>query len=137
MIFLGYAKKWDLPEGAGICRQSRLRPTAPSVWVGIGPGLIECAVSGHLGSLLRRARAGQAAAELLVPTRELRELWREVGNEPNASERAARHFKVSPIVAGRRAKVLRLVSRDTFFAFYNAYTKQRRVVRQPEQPGRR
>ncbi len=30
-------------------------------------------------------------------------------------ERLARHFKVSPIVAGRRAMDLRLVGRDVFF----------------------
>ncbi len=60
----------------------------------------------------------QAAAEFLVPARELRERWREVRNAPDAFERIARQFKVSPIVAGRRAMDLRLVNRETFFDFY-------------------
>ena len=68
----------------------------------------------------------QAAAEFLVPGRELRERWRDVRNAPDAFERVARYFKVSPIVAGRRAMDLRLVNRDTFFDFYNAYTKRER-----------
>jgi hypothetical protein len=46
--------------------------------------------------------------------------------EPDAFERIARHFKVSPIVAGRRAMDLRLVNRDTFFTFYDAYRKRER-----------
>jgi Zn-dependent peptidase ImmA (M78 family) len=68
----------------------------------------------------------QAAAEFLVPARELRERWRDVRNAPDAFERVARYFKVSPIVAGRRAMDLRLVNRDTFFDFYNAYAKRER-----------
>ena len=68
----------------------------------------------------------QAAAEFLVPARELRERWQGVRNAPDAFEQVARHFKVSPIVAGRRAMDLRLVNRDTFFDFYNAYTKRER-----------
>ena len=68
----------------------------------------------------------QAAAEFLVPARELRERWQDVRNAPDPFERIARHFKVSPIVAGRRAMDLRLVNRDTFFDFYNAYTTRER-----------
>jgi Zn-dependent peptidase ImmA (M78 family)/transcriptional regulator with XRE-family HTH domain len=68
----------------------------------------------------------RAAAEFLVPARELRERWRNAQNAPDPFERVARYFKVSPIVAGRRAMDLRLVNRDTFFAFYEAYTKQER-----------
>ena len=65
-----------------------------------------------------------AAAEFLVPARELKERWREVKGTPDPFERIARHFKVSPIVAGRRAMDLRLVNRETFFDFYNTYTKR-------------
>lgn len=68
----------------------------------------------------------QAAAEFLVPARELREFWSGVKSASDAFERAARHFKVSPIVAGRRAMDLRLVSRATFFDFYQAYTTRER-----------
>ncbi len=68
----------------------------------------------------------QTAAEFLVPARELKERWREVKGTPDAFERVARYFKVSPIVAGRRAMDLRLVNRETFFDFYDAYTKRER-----------
>ncbi len=68
----------------------------------------------------------QAAAEFLVPARELKERWRDVKGTPDPFERVARYFKVSPIVAGRRAMDLRLVNRDTFFGFYDAYTKRER-----------
>lgn len=64
----------------------------------------------------------QAAAEFLVPARELKAYWREVGHaEVPPFDAIARHFKVSPIVAGRRAMDLRLVDRETFFAFYDEY----------------
>ncbi|MGH2360574.1 MAG: ImmA/IrrE family metallo-endopeptidase, partial [bacterium] len=68
----------------------------------------------------------QAAAEFLVPARELKELWLNMKSSPDPFERIARRFKVSPIVAGRRAMDLRLVNRETFFDFYLAYTKQER-----------
>jgi Zn-dependent peptidase ImmA (M78 family) len=68
----------------------------------------------------------QAAAEFLVPARELREQWRDVKGAPDAFARVARHFKVSPIVAGRRAMDLHLVNRATFFDFYQAYIKRER-----------
>ncbi len=68
----------------------------------------------------------QAAAEFLVPARELKDHWQAVKSTPDAFERVARHFKVSPIVAGRRAMDLRLVNRNTFFDFYDAYTKLER-----------
>ena len=77
----------------------------------------------------------QAAAEFLVPAQELRELWRGVRNEPDAFERVARHFKVSPIVAGRRAVDLRLVNRAAFFAFYEAYTNRERRQAQDSSGG--
>ncbi len=71
----------------------------------------------------------RAAAEFLVPAREMRARWPAVKNEPQPFERLARHFKVSPIVAGRRAMDLRLVDRETFFTFYHAYTQEERRQR--------
>ena len=69
----------------------------------------------------------QAAAEFLIPARELKERWRIVKGDADPFERIARHFKVSPIVAGRRAMDLRLVNRETFFDFYRAYVKRERL----------
>ena len=96
------------------------------VWLGTaGEG-----VSGFEGLFPGDARVekfcDQAAAEFLVPARELRERWRGVkgGTEPFA--KLARHFKVSPIVVGRRALDLRLVDRRTFFEFYESYTRRER-----------
>lgn len=68
----------------------------------------------------------QVAAEFLVPAQELKGFWRGVKGESEPFEQLARRFKVSPIVIGRRAMDLRLVSRETFFDFYNAYTKRER-----------
>ncbi len=61
-----------------------------------------------------------AAAELLVPEHELKARWKRVEQEARPFEMLARTFKVSPIVAARRALDLELVERSAFFEFYNA-----------------
>ncbi|MEX2515473.1 MAG: ImmA/IrrE family metallo-endopeptidase [Gammaproteobacteria bacterium] len=66
----------------------------------------------------------RAAAEFLVPEAELRTNWPEVRREAAPFELLARWFKVSPIVIGRRAMDLRLVERQYFFDFYEAYIRQ-------------
>lgn len=71
----------------------------------------------------------RAAAEFLVPARGLRTLWANVKRSPRPFEAVARLFKVSPIVAGRRAMDLNLVDRETFFAFYHAYIGKERARR--------
>ena len=68
----------------------------------------------------------RAAAEFLLPARELKACWRDVRDEPRRFETLARRFKVSPVVASRRALDLRLVDRETFFAFYDEYTQRER-----------
>jgi len=98
------AHVWVGPEGEGI-----------SGFEGIIPG------DGRVERFCDRA-----AAEFLVPARELREHWHAVRRSADAFERVARYFKVSPVVAGRRAMDLRLVSRDAFFEFYAAYTQRER-----------
>lgn len=69
----------------------------------------------------------QAAAEFLVPARELKTRWGDVKRHERPFGILARQFKVSPIVAGRRAMDLRLIDRDTFFAFYRAYIAEERT----------
>jgi len=71
----------------------------------------------------------RAAAEFLLPTRELKAHWRRVKDDPQPFMTLARQFKVSPIVAGRRAMDLQLVDRETFFTFYHAYVVQERTRR--------
>lgn len=68
----------------------------------------------------------RAAAEFLVPAVELKAQWPHVKHAADMFERLARHFKVSPIVAGRRAMDLKLVDRETFFDFYRDYTQRER-----------
>lgn len=70
----------------------------------------------------------RAAAEFLVPAEELKACWREVRHEESPFEIIARRFKVSPIVAGRRAMDLRLVSREVFFGFYEEYIARERKL---------
>ncbi|WP_370304747.1 ImmA/IrrE family metallo-endopeptidase [Sinimarinibacterium flocculans] len=76
----------------------------------------------------------RAAAECLVPAAELQAIWPEVKREASPFELLARHFKVSPIVIGRRAMDLRLVERQAFFDFYEAYIQRERRQR-PATPG--
>ena len=66
----------------------------------------------------------RAAAELLAPARELRAGWQEVRWAASPFEELARTFKVSPVVAARRALDLNLVDRSTFFDFYKRYVKR-------------
>ena len=68
----------------------------------------------------------RAAAELLAPAREVRERWREVGRSTNPFEMLARGFKVSPVVAARRALDLTLIDRGTFLDFYESDLRQER-----------
>ena len=76
------------------------------------------------------AFCNKAAAEFLVPEAELRAWWPEVQREAAPFEILARRFKVSPVVIGRRAMDLRLVDRQHFFDFYEAYTRQERRQKQ-------
>lgn len=100
------------------------------VWLGAaGEGL-----SGFEGILPEggkvEAFCDRAAAEFLVPAAEMKAAWPEVKRDAAPFEKLARRFKVSPIVIGRRAMDLRLVERQVFFDFYNAYTRQERKARQ-------
>ncbi len=60
----------------------------------------------------------QVAAELLVPAHKLSERWPEVRAAAKPFHELARVFKVSPVVAARRALDLGLISKQQFFAFY-------------------
>ena len=88
----------------------------PTSWLTSGWDRREKASPGSKASFPDDSRiekfCDQAAAEFLVPARELKDRWREVRNAAYPFERVARYFKVSPIVAGRRAMDLRLVNRE-------------------------
>ncbi len=68
----------------------------------------------------------QAASELLVPSEIFKARWREVKHEASPFRALAQTFKVSPVVAARRALDLKLVGRSTFLNFYDQYVGQER-----------
>lgn len=77
----------------------------------------------------------QVAAELLVPEDELRVVWKNVRNAPERFIILARHFKVSSIVAARRALDLMMISKDDFFSFYSSWVENERKQAQEGEGG--
>lgn len=63
----------------------------------------------------------RVAAEFLVPEAEMRTAWPTARGELKPFDELARRFKVSALVAARRALDLQLIDRDGFFAFYADY----------------
>ena len=68
------------------------------------------------------------AAEFLIPETELHELWPRAQSDPEPFQTVARHFKVSVLVAARRALDLELIAKSEFFEFYRAYQEDERRV---------
>jgi Zn-dependent peptidase ImmA (M78 family) len=66
----------------------------------------------------------QVAAELLVPRHKLQERWQQALASGRPFQMIGRWFKVSPVVAARRALDLNLISKSDFFAFYEADRKE-------------
>lgn len=62
-----------------------------------------------------------AAAEALMPASELRAAWAEIAGQEQPIPDLAKQFKVSPMVAARRLRDLRLITDGTYWAFYDAY----------------
>ena len=75
------------------------------------------------------------AAEFLVPEADLRVFWQRAVASSEPYQQIARHFKVSRIVAARRALDLDLINRDAFFDFYNEHKSQGNRSRQAEDSG--
>lgn len=63
----------------------------------------------------------RVAAEFLVPEAEIHSAWTSARSEEQPFDELARRFKVSALVAARRALDLRLIDREGFFAFYAHY----------------
>lgn len=68
------------------------------------------------------------AAEFLIPRAELRACWAQAQSHSEPFKHLARRFKVSPVVAARRALDLGLTQRDEFFNFYNHYSAEERRI---------
>ncbi|MEX2605792.1 MAG: ImmA/IrrE family metallo-endopeptidase [Kiritimatiellia bacterium] len=66
----------------------------------------------------------QVAAECLVPRNEVKVLWRDLRHDEDPTSTLARRFKVSPVVGARRLLDLGYWTRDQFFDFYDAYTRE-------------
>ena len=60
----------------------------------------------------------RVAAEFLISGEEFISFWAGIRETANRFTTIARHFKVSGVVAARRALDLSLINRDTFFSFY-------------------
>ena len=71
------------------------------------------------------------AAEFLVPASSLIDIWQD---KPSI-DYAKRYFKVSPIVIARRALDLGLISRGTFFTFYNGYIESFKQKKENQKGG--
>jgi len=61
------------------------------------------------------------AAEFLVPQHKLRRLWPSVRDHSHPFQAIARRFKVSELVAARRALDVNLINKRVFLDFYRAY----------------
>ena len=68
----------------------------------------------------------RVAAEFLVPEQELQGCWQEALHTEEPFQTLARRFKVSPLVAARRALDLGLITKSAFFDFYNDYQEDDR-----------
>lgn len=76
-----------------------------------------------------------AAAELLCPSDYFQKTWLTHYDDGETYKTLASIFKVSPIVIGRRALDLALITKDEFFAFYTSYIEEIQRVPSPSNPG--
>ena len=72
----------------------------------------------------------RVAAEFLVPEGELRQVWPSARRDPDPFNVVARQFKVSALVAARRALDVGLITQARYLSFYSDYERdQRRTAR--------
>jgi Zn-dependent peptidase ImmA (M78 family) len=79
--------------------------------------------------------SNKVAAELLVPASEIKAFWNSTRNRKGRFDIIARRFKVSPIVAARRALDLNLVNKEAFLEFYRNYEKEERIRAKKQSEG--
>jgi Zn-dependent peptidase ImmA (M78 family) len=77
----------------------------------------------------------KVAAEFLVPTAELTEIWQSVSQEAERFQSIARHFKVSELVAARRTLDLGLIEPGEYHDFYQTYLQQEHRVSTGQEGG--
>lgn len=69
------------------------------------------------------------AAEFLIPTEEMRQNWDHFNSSANPYRAASKHFKVSRIVAARRALDAGLVSQTDFEEYYQYHMRKEMWLR--------
>jgi len=77
----------------------------------------------------------QVAAEFLVPEAGLCDFWPHINRAPEPFQEIARRFKVSRLVAARRALDLGLIVRSVFFEYYRAVMDEERRNTEHEDKG--
>lgn len=77
----------------------------------------------------------RVAAELLIPSQELRVCWPSESGKAEPFQALAKRFKVSPLVAARRALDADLITRTTFLAFLKEYQDDERRKAARKSPG--
>ena len=77
----------------------------------------------------------KAAAEFLIPEEELRAFWPSARRTNDPYQTIARKFKVSSLVAARRALDLDLIDKDEFLLFYNRRVDRWRRDQQRQESG--
>ena len=77
----------------------------------------------------------RVAAEVLIPTAELSDCWPVESRKPEPFQALAKRFKVSPLVAARRALDAGLITRADFFQFIKAYQEDERRRAAKRSPG--
>lgn len=70
----------------------------------------------------------KVAAEFLVSEEDLLAYWPTVESDPKRFQYIARKFKVSELVAIRRALDLKLITKDEFLSFYHDYQNAEREI---------
>ena len=79
--------------------------------------------------------SNRVAAEFLIPGTALRAFWPRAQTDAEPFQVIARRFKVSVLVAARRALDLALINRSRFFEFYEAYLEDERRHRRTQGGG--
>ena len=72
----------------------------------------------------------QVAGEFLIPEYKIREHWNQAAKTRRPHKTMSELFKVSPLVAARRALDLQLISQEDFFKFYHQDQKEWQQIKQ-------
>ncbi len=77
----------------------------------------------------------RVAAEFLIPGELLHNYWTKISESIDPYQAVARRFKVSVLVAARRALDLQLIDRPSFLAFYHEYLSREMLARESGSDG--